>query len=70
MKIRYDKRFDIADTLLSSELSELMSEIVREDIILDFSGDVLVRIEVQRASRHLKPALLKAAEVYSGVTSG
>ncbi|GEM_PF-5843998 len=64
MKIRYDKKFDIADIILSDDLAELTSEIVRDDFVLDFAGDVLVRIEVQQASQHLDQHILKTAEVY------
>ncbi len=70
MKVLYDQRFDIADIVLtSSELSNLTSEVVGEDIVLDFCGDQLVRIEVQRASKHLDSELLKSAKVFKGKVS-
>lgn len=69
MKILYDKRFDIADIELGNDRAELTSEMVREDIILDFAGDTLARIEVQRASHHLEQGLLKNALVYEGEVS-
>lgn len=64
MKVRYDKKFDIADVILSDDLMEITSEVVRDDFVLDFAGEVLVRIEVQQASQHLDAHLLKGAEAY------
>ena len=69
MRILYDKRFDIADILLGDDRAELTSEMVGEDIVLDFAGEKLVRIEVQRASQHLDLDLLENASVYESKVS-
>ena len=50
MKVRYDKKFDIADIILSDDLTEITSEVVRDDFVLDFTGEVLVRIEAYRST--------------------
>ncbi len=62
MKLIYDATHDIADIVLSDDLDDLTSEVVRDDLVLDFAGDVLVRIEVQEASRHLPADLLATAQ--------
>ncbi|MBI2885691.1 MAG: DUF2283 domain-containing protein [Chloroflexi bacterium] len=64
MKVRYDRKFDIADIILSDDLAGLTSELVRDNFVLDFAEEILVRIEVQQASQHLDSRLLEGAETY------